>query len=164
MRRIALFVLSTLSSLVLLFGYSTSTSAARHRRADSIQSGPIPGSSASASAPPVRVRRPALVVGRLRVGLGLTAAPRSPARWPRHSGVRCRSELTVTGGTISKVTVLQYPSGNGRDQEINDYALPILTQETVDAQSAQIDMVSGATVTSNGYLESLQSALDQARL
>jgi uncharacterized protein with FMN-binding domain len=72
--------------------------------------------------------------------------------------------LTVTGGTISKVTVLQYPSGNGKDQEINDYALPILTQETVDAQSAQIDMVSGATVTSNGYLESLQSALDQARL
>jgi len=72
--------------------------------------------------------------------------------------------LTLTGGTISKVTVLQYPSGNGKDQEINDYALPILTQETVDAQSAQIDMVSGATVTSNGYLESLQSALDQARL
>ena len=73
-------------------------------------------------------------------------------------------QLTVTGGTISKVTVLQYPSGNGKDQEINDYALPILTQETVDAQSAQIDMVSGATVTSNGYLESLQSALDQAKL
>ena len=72
--------------------------------------------------------------------------------------------LTVTGGTISKVTVLQYPSGNGKDQEINDYALPILTQETVDAQSAQIDMVSGATVTSDGYLESLQSALDQAGL
>ena len=73
-------------------------------------------------------------------------------------------QLTVAGGTISKVTVLQYPSGNGKDQEINDYALPILTQETVDAQSAQIDMVSGATVTSNGYLESLQSALDQANL
>ena len=70
----------------------------------------------------------------------------------------------MTGGTISKVTVLQYPNGNGKDQEINGYALPILTQETVDAQSAQIDMVSGATVTSNGYLESLQSALDQARL
>jgi len=73
-------------------------------------------------------------------------------------------QLTVSNGKVSKVSVLQYPSGNGRDQEINDYALPILTQETVDAQSAQIDMVSGATVTSNGYLESLQSALDQARL
>jgi uncharacterized protein with FMN-binding domain len=59
---------------------------------------------------------------------------------------------------------VQYPDGNGKDQEINSYALPILTQETVDAQSAGIDMVSGATVTSDGYIESLQSALDQAGL
>ena len=73
-------------------------------------------------------------------------------------------ELTVAGGKITKVSVLQYPSGNGKDQEINSYALPILVQETVDAQSASIDMVSGATVTSDGYLQSLQSALDQANL
>jgi uncharacterized protein with FMN-binding domain len=73
-------------------------------------------------------------------------------------------QLTVAGGKITDVAVLQYPSGNGRDQEINAYALPILMQETVSSQSAQIDMVSGATVTSDGYLESLQSALDQASL
>jgi uncharacterized protein with FMN-binding domain len=73
-------------------------------------------------------------------------------------------ELTVDGGTITKVSVLQYPSGNGKDDEINSYALPILTSETIDAQSASIDMVSGATVTSGGYLQSLQSALDQANL
>ena len=54
------------------------------------------------------------------------------------------------------------PSGNGRDLEINDRALPVLVQETLDAQSADIDMVSGATVTSDGYVTSLQSALDQA--
>ena len=58
----------------------------------------------------------------------------------------------------------QYPNGNGRDQEINAYALPILIQETLDAQSANIDMVSGATVTSDGLPQSLQSALDQAGL
>ena len=68
------------------------------------------------------------------------------------------------GGKITDVSVLQYPNGNPRDQEINDYALPILIQETLDAQSAKIDMVSGATVTSAGYLQSLQSALDQAGL
>ncbi|MFL6106000.1 MAG: FMN-binding protein [Marmoricola sp.] len=73
-------------------------------------------------------------------------------------------QLTVASGKITKVSVLQYPSGNGRDQEINSYALPILTQETIDAQSANIDMVSGATVTSDGYLQSLQSALDQVNL
>ena len=60
--------------------------------------------------------------------------------------------------------MLQYPTGNGRDEQINGYALPILIQETLDGQSAEIDMVSGATVTSVGYLQSLQSALDQAGL
>ena len=55
-------------------------------------------------------------------------------------------------------------SVNGRDAEINSYALPILTQETTSAQSAGIDMVSGATVTSTGYIQSLQSAIDQAKL
>jgi uncharacterized protein with FMN-binding domain len=73
-------------------------------------------------------------------------------------------QLTVSNRKITRVSVLQYPNGNGRDQEINSQALPILTQETVSSQSANIDMVSGATVTSNGYLESLQSALDQASL
>ena len=73
-------------------------------------------------------------------------------------------QLTVSGGTITKVSVLQYPTGNGRDDEINSYALPILIQETTSAQSAGIDMVSGATVTSTGYIQSLQSALDQAGL
>jgi uncharacterized protein with FMN-binding domain len=71
-------------------------------------------------------------------------------------------QITVAGGRITDVTVVQYPDGNGRDREINDDALPELVQETLSAQSADIDMVSGATVTSNGYLQSLQSALDQA--
>ncbi len=71
-------------------------------------------------------------------------------------------ELALKSGTITDVSVLQYPSGNPQDDQINSYALPILIQNTLDAQSAQIDMVSGATVTSVGYVQSLQSALDQA--
>jgi uncharacterized protein with FMN-binding domain len=70
----------------------------------------------------------------------------------------------VANGTITDVSVVEYPNGNGRDQEINARALPVLIQETLKAQSADIDMVSGATVTSDGYLESLQSALDKAGL
>jgi uncharacterized protein with FMN-binding domain len=73
-------------------------------------------------------------------------------------------QLTVAGGVITDVTVVDYPSGNGKDRQINARALPVLVQETVDAQSARIDMVSGATVTSEGYLESLQGALDEAGL
>jgi len=72
--------------------------------------------------------------------------------------------ITVTNGKITDVAVPVYPSGNGKDQEINAYGLPVLRQETLSAQSANIDTVSGATVTSDGYLESLQSALDAAHL
>jgi uncharacterized protein with FMN-binding domain len=73
-------------------------------------------------------------------------------------------EITVAGGAITNVSVVEYPDSNGKDQEINARALPILIQETLKAQSADIDMVSGATYTSDGYLTSLQSALDQAGL
>ena len=72
--------------------------------------------------------------------------------------------LTIADGRITDVAVPVYPDGHGRDQEINSFALPQLVQETIDAQSADIDMVSGATVTSDGYLRSLQSALDKAGL
>src|SRR6185312_16327782 len=72
--------------------------------------------------------------------------------------------ITVINGKVTAVEVPQYPTGNGKDRRINASALPILTRETLTAQSADIDMVSGATVTSEGYLQSLQSALDQAGL
>ena len=73
-------------------------------------------------------------------------------------------QITVANGEVTDVSVIEYPTGNGKDQQINARALPVLVQETLDAQSADIDMVSGATVTSEGYLESLQSALDEAGL
>jgi hypothetical protein len=72
--------------------------------------------------------------------------------------------VSVSGSQITGVSVLQHPSGNSQDDQINGYALPILVDETMAAQSAQIDMVSGATYTSAGYQQSLQSALDRAGL
>ena len=72
--------------------------------------------------------------------------------------------ITLAARKITAVDVLQYPDGNGHDEQINSYALPILVQDTLTAQNANIDMVSGATVTSEGYVQSLQSALDQAGL
>ena len=73
-------------------------------------------------------------------------------------------QLTVRKGSITQVSMLQYPDGNGRDVEIANYSLPILIKETISSQSADIDMVSGATYTSTGYIQSLQNALDQANL
>jgi uncharacterized protein with FMN-binding domain len=71
-------------------------------------------------------------------------------------------KVTFSGKQITKIDVIQYPTQSGRDQEINNYALPVLNQEAMSAQSATIDSVSGATYTSDGYTRSLQSAIDQA--
>lgn len=72
-------------------------------------------------------------------------------------------EITMSGSQMTDVTALQMPSDYARSRQISSYAGPQLRQEALDAQSAQIDTVSGATYTSEGYRQSLQSALDQAR-
>lgn len=71
-------------------------------------------------------------------------------------------EVTVSGGRITAVTALQHPFEERRSQEINAVALPQLQSEVLAAQSARIDGVSGATATTEGYIASLQSALDVA--
>ncbi|MEE1803519.1 MULTISPECIES: FMN-binding protein [unclassified Streptomyces] len=69
---------------------------------------------------------------------------------------------TVRNGRLTAVKVLRVPSGDGRSQQLAGYAVPQLTQEALGAHSAHIDAVSGASYTSQGYIQSLQSALDQA--
>jgi uncharacterized protein with FMN-binding domain len=71
-------------------------------------------------------------------------------------------KITYAAGRVTGVVAVQLPSGRSRDAEINNYAVPILEQETLAAQSAKINAVSGATYTSDGYVQSLQSALDAA--
>ncbi|MEU0201456.1 MULTISPECIES: FMN-binding protein [unclassified Streptomyces] len=69
--------------------------------------------------------------------------------------------VTVTGGKITKAEAVQAPKG-GRSDQITSASVPRLNQAAVAAGNAQIDSVSGATYTSAGYKQSLQSALDQA--
>jgi uncharacterized protein with FMN-binding domain len=71
-------------------------------------------------------------------------------------------QVTISGGKITGVTVVQSPS-DGHSSSINSRAVPVLTQAAIAAQSAGINMVSGATWTSSSYITSLQSALDQAK-
>ena len=70
-------------------------------------------------------------------------------------------QIVVSNGKITDIVALSYPSGRQSDQ-INAYAIPILRQEALQAQSASINLISGATWTSESYVTSLQSALDQA--
>src|SRR3954468_2464021 len=144
MRRISLWLFSTVAALVLLFSYRTST-----------------GTSAPASAAAATTstgQATSSDTGTSTGGKTYTGSVAS-TRWGN-----VQVAITVADGKITDVSVPVYPSENGKDQEINAYALPVLRQETLAAQSADIDTVSGATVTSDGYLESLQSALDAAHL
>ena len=167
MRRIVLWVLSTLSALVALLGYHTSTSSvmatgtpddaisgslqgqATTRSAAGSGSGSATSGSGSSGSAPGQSSTAASTVTGDSVG-----TPYGPVQ------VR----VAVDGSTITDVTVLQYPDQDGHSVQINQYALPQLINETLDAQGSGISMVSGATYTSQGYLQSLQSALDQAGL
>lgn len=182
MKKIVYALMATVTGLVLLFSYRTSvapesTSALADAPSAGLASGstqvvpttpsasPSPTASASASASSGSS-------GSSSTESTQTSAPASSsgltdgtftgqAASTRFGPVQV--QITVSGGAITDVQVPQYPSENGRDQQINARALPILVAETAQAQSAQIDMVSGATYTSTGYRTSLQSALDQAR-
>ena len=179
MRRITLWALSTLTILVLLFSYHTSTggsgtatAAATTVRAPAVAGSDV-GSGDSGSGDSGSSDSGSSDSGASDSGASGSASSDSGAsgssttytgesvetRW---GPVQVR--ITVVDGSITAVEAVVYPDGNHEDREINSYALPALAQEAVEAQSADIDMVSGATVTSEGYLQSLQSAIDQAHL
>lgn len=178
MKKIIYGILATVSGLVLLFSYRTSvgqslptdlapaagsttvapgTSASGTPAAQtpSASGSPSPLPSASASAPSGTTGSTTASGSGLRDGTFTGVIANT-----RYGGVSV--QITVSGGVISAVQVPEYPSGDSRDRQINDRAIPQLISETLSAQSARIDMVSGATYTSKGYAQSLQSALDQA--
>jgi uncharacterized protein with FMN-binding domain len=165
-RRIVIWLASTVTVVVLLFGYHTSTSSpATASSAPSSPSEPATTPSSSASS---RTRSSGTSSSTPRPATP-SASPSASAGTESYTGAVAATrwgpvevQITVTAGRITSVSVPQAPSGNPKDIEINDRALPILVAETLDAQSAKIDMISGATVTSDGYVQSLQSALDAA--
>ncbi|HVA96027.1 MAG TPA: FMN-binding protein [Candidatus Acidoferrales bacterium] len=70
---------------------------------------------------------------------------------------------TVLNGKITDVQFLQYPNDSSHSVEVNQSAMPVLKQEAIQAQSANVDIVSGATQTSQAFKESLAAALSQAK-
>jgi major membrane immunogen (membrane-anchored lipoprotein) len=143
MKRAILAIVGTISGLVLLLGFKTHPADHASGAVTGTTTGESPGTTSSGS------------------GSSGTRTLRGDTIDTRWGPVQV--QVTLTGGKITKVTALQLPNGNPRDLEINNFAVPQLTQETLSAQSAKIDSVSGATYTSDGYIRSLQSALDKAR-
>jgi len=69
----------------------------------------------------------------------------------------------IQNGKISDVQFLQYPNDRRQSIEINSQAMPLLTSEAIQTQNAQVDIISGATDTSQAFIQSLASALKQAQ-
>ena len=139
MRRIALWGLVTVTVLVLMFSYHTSTSSRF-----------APSQAAVAAREPVESTPPTMDAGRFDGDAIVT----------RFGVVQVR--ITVDDGRMTSAEALQVPNRDRHDYLINERAVPILNGEAVRSQSADVDLVSGATLTSHAYAESLQSAIDKA--
>jgi uncharacterized protein with FMN-binding domain len=99
-----------------------------------------------------------------------TAAPASMYRDGAYNGPvtdayygPVQVQAIIQGGRIADVKFLDYPHDRRTSQFINQQVMPWLTQEAVQAQSANVDLISGATLTSEAFIQSLYSALNQAR-
>ena len=165
MRRAVLAFGSTVAGLILLLSFRSHTSsnalagvsaagtssgssagAAGSGSSGGSGGGSTTGSGASASAPPSAPPGGKVVTGDV---INSAYGPSQVA-------------ITLSGNKIIKVTVLQHTDDGVNSEQIDGNALPKLTAETLAAQSAKIDAVSGASYTSSGYIKSLQSALDKA--
>lgn len=153
MRRIVIAIAGTVTGLVLLVSYPTSQNRSVHARS----SNPSPaGASDAASVTPTQTP---------------TLEPEPTPVVETYDGTVVDTEygevqvrIVVTDGAITAADAIQHPYGDEESDEINAWAVPELNALVLEYQSAGFDLVSDATVTSEGYIESLQSALDQAGL
>ncbi|MET8836827.1 FMN-binding protein [Micromonospora sp. NPDC004540] len=153
MRRITMWFLATIAVVVLLFSYRTSTGP---------DSSPSAGTLGGANAPGVGTATPVdpgTSAGTVARSGSATVAD-GPAVQTKRGRVQVQAK--ISGGRITDIMPLTVPSDNNRSRDINKKAVPQLRAEALAAQSAHIDAVSGATLTSDGYTESLQAALDGA--
>jgi uncharacterized protein with FMN-binding domain len=157
-RGIAALVITALA-LVLLLSFKTPDQVpARSGGVAIVESGTGSGSSTAQAAGPTSAPTKS-------TGSGTDSAAAATIDGPvvdtRYGAVQV--EIVVSGGQLKDVVALQLPTGRHSGQ-ISTAVAPILRQEALQAKSAAIDTVSGATYTSEGYAQSLQAALDQAGL
>ena len=162
MRRIVFAVMITITTVLLLFSYHASTNDPAGATvfaspAAELPTPPATAGSAAPISPPGSSHKSGSATFTSRAS-GTHTGVAADTRWGPD-----KVRITVQGGKITASGAVQYPRGNGRDAQINGFA-PVLNQEVLQQQSASIDTVSGATVTSDGYLQSLQSAIDQVHL
>jgi uncharacterized protein with FMN-binding domain len=159
MRRAAVTIVATVVGLVLLLQFKTHTG------------GSGPGRVADLGLAPPTAQH----VRRHRHPSAPSSPPSTPSTHPTQPRTRSSTGQPVhtpygvvqvrvveAGHRLTDVVPVQLPHDSARSSEIASNAAPILRREAIQAGSARIDIVSGATYTSDGYAQSLQSALDNA--
>ncbi|MGA2284251.1 MAG: FMN-binding protein [Candidatus Dormibacteria bacterium] len=163
--RAAVTLVATAVGVILLVSFRTPPSA--------LPSAAVAPSSTSTSASPTATTTPSGAPPSGGTSPTPTATP-TPAASGLRSGTftgqtysdqygNLQVQVVISGGRITDVKVLQYPENEPQSSFISSQALPLLREEVLQAQSAKIDVVSGATFTSENYAASVQSALDLAR-
>jgi uncharacterized protein with FMN-binding domain len=164
MRRVILSIVGTVAGLVALLSFKShlpsvpSASAATSGSAGTSSSAGSPASSASTSSSSSTVPGEfpqGSLAGQLATG---ETAVNGKVATTAYGPVQI--QLIMRNRKIVKVAVLQQPQNTIRDIQIGEFAFPKLISETLTAQDAKVDAVSGASYTSAGYMQSLQSAVD----
>ncbi|MFJ4847868.1 MULTISPECIES: FMN-binding protein [unclassified Streptomyces] len=169
LRRIVLTGATTVSAIVLLLALKPTTApfAAQAGARPPQQQPPVSAEPSAAGGDP-SVPVPSAPAGRSPDRSAAPARPAAPAARTVTGDVAQTSygpvqvSITVAGGRITAASAVQAPSGTPMSEQLTASAIPRLNQAAVTAQSAAIDTVSGASFTSQGYQQSLQSALDKA--
>jgi uncharacterized protein with FMN-binding domain len=153
MRRVILAVTGTIAGLVALLSFKSHSPTVPVAATSGTSGGSSTSSSSSSTAVP----------GEFQSGVGTLTAGETTVTGHVANTVYgpVQVELVVKNSKIVKVAVLQQPTNTIHDIQIGQFAFPNLIKETLTAQSAKIDAVSGASYTSAGYIASLQSAVDR---
>jgi uncharacterized protein with FMN-binding domain len=157
MRRAVLTLAGTAAGLAALLSFKTHSPAAA---APAAPAASTPETSAAAASPTMASSGATPAMPKSGASTATRTVTGSAAMTPYGP---MQVKITLAGQRITKATVVQQTDDGTESQQIDSFAIPKLTSETIAAQSARIDAVSGASYTSSGYIKSLQSALDQAK-
>jgi uncharacterized protein with FMN-binding domain len=160
MRKVVMALAATAACIALILGIKAQPAGAPRSALGVAATGGTGGDTRASSTPsPTNHSSHSSTAGTSGSTGGRTGSFTGSAAGTPYGTVQVRA--VMTGGKLTDVVVLQQTDG-GRSASIDAYALPILKSEALKKQSADVDVVSGATYTSSGYAQSLQAALDAA--
>jgi len=148
MRRAVAAFLATVAGLALLLSYKSSPGAASR----------VPAAVPATTGPPSRTTAPPPSSAG---GGAVSGTFTGPVVNTRYGPVQV--QVTLANGTLTDVRADELPSDRSRSASLSNLAAPVLRSEALAAQGAKVDSVSGASITSRAYAQSLQAALDAAR-